>query len=99
MLLTPSTMNESLVRFQSNFSNNSFPVKVKNKYSRTAEIDCGVPQGSIFGPARFLLYVNDMKQVVDCDLFLYADYSCLAYQPNDVNKIEQSLNKKFSEYL
>ena len=36
-----------------------------------------------------------MKQTVDC-LFLYADDSCLVYQHNDVSKIEQNLNKNFS---
>ena len=28
----------------------------------------------------FLLYVNDMPQAVDCDLFLYADVTCLLFQ-------------------
>ena len=50
----------------------------KNKYSSTAKIECGVPQGSILGPLLFLLYVNDMKQAVDCDLFLYVDDSSLS---------------------
>ena len=36
-----------------------------------------------------------MKQAVDCDLFLYADASCLVYQHKDVSKIEQNLNKNF----
>ena len=65
----------------------------------TAKIECGVPQGSILGPLLFLLYVNDMKQAVDCDLFLYADDSCLVYQNKDASKIEQNLNKNFFEYL
>ena len=29
------------------------------------------------GPQLFLIYVNDMSQAVKCDLFLYADDSCL----------------------
>ena len=70
-----------------------------SKYSSAAKIECGVPQGSILGPLLFLLYVNDMKQAVDCDLFLYADDSCLVYQHKDVSKIEQNLNKNFFEYL
>ena len=37
-----------------------------------------------------------MKQAVDCDLFLYADDSCLVYQHKDVSKTEQNLNKNFS---
>ena len=30
-----------------------------------------------------------MKQVADCDLFLYADDFCLVYQHKDASKIEQ----------
>ena len=37
-----------------------------------------------------------MKQAVNCDLFPYADDSCLVYQHNDVSKIERHLNKCFS---
>ena len=35
-------------------------------------------------PLLFLLYVNDMNQAVDCDLFLHADDSYLAYQHKDI---------------
>ena len=72
--------------FQSYLSNRSFRVNVQGKYSCIAKIDCGVPQGSILGPLLFLLYVNDLKQAVDCDLFLYADDSCLVYQHKDVER-------------
>ena len=57
------------------------------------KVTVGVPQGSILGPLLFLLYVNDMKQAVDCDLFLYADDSCLVYQYKDVKAIERNLFK------
>ena len=83
--------------FQSYLSNRSFWVNVQGKYSCIAKIDCGVPQGSILGPLLFLLYVNDMKQAVDCNLFLYADDSCLVYQHKDVKEIERNLNKNFSD--
>ena len=44
----------------------------------------------------FLLYVNDNKQAVECDSFLYAEDSCLVYQHKDVKEIERNLNKNFS---
>ena len=88
--------SHSIKWFQSYLSNRSFRVNIENKYFSTAKIDCGVPQGSILGPLLFLLHVNDMKHAVDCDLFLYADDSCLVYQHRDVSKIEQNLNKNFS---
>ena len=52
-----------------------------------------VPQGSTLAPLLFLLYA---KQAIDCDLFLYADDSCLVYQHKDVNETERNLNKNFS---
>ena len=89
--------DRSINWFKSYLSNRSFQVNVQGKYSCIAKIDCGVPQGSILGPLLFLLYVNDMKQAVDCDLFLYADDSCLVYQHKDVKEIERNLNKNFSD--
>ena len=89
--------NQPIKSFQSYLSARRFRVNIKKKYSSTAKIECGSPQGSILGPLLFLLYVHDMKQAVDCDLFLYADNSYLVYQHNNASKIEQNLNKIFSK--
>ena len=95
--MSPLTFSDCSINwFQSYFSNKSFRVNVQGKYSCIAKIDCGVPQGSILGHILFLLYVSDMKQAVDCDLFLYADDSCLVYQHKDGEQIERNLNKNFS---
>ena len=83
--------------FQSYLSNRSSRLNVQGKYSCIAKIDCGMPHGYILGPSLFLLHVNNMKQAVDCDLFLYADDSCLFYQHKDVKEIERNLNKNFSD--
>ena len=49
-------------------------------------MSCSVPQGSILGPLLFLIYVNDMSQAVECNLYLYADDSGLLVQHKSVNK-------------
>ena len=36
-----------------------------------------------------------MSQAVKCDLFLYADDTCLVCQHKDINKIENQLNGDF----
>ena len=36
-----------------------------------------------------------MSYVVKCDLFLYADDTCLVCQHKDINKIENQLNEDF----
>ena len=37
-----------------------------------------------------------MSQPVKCDLFLYADDSCLVCQNKDINEIEKQLNVDLS---
>ena len=37
-----------------------------------------------------------MSQAVKCDLFLYADDTCLVCQHKYINKIENQLNEDFS---
>ena len=49
-------------------------------------MSCSVPQGSILGPLLFLIYVNDMSQAVECNLYLYADDSGLLVQHKSVKK-------------
>ena len=85
----------TISRFQSYLSNRSFLVNLGNNFSQPASVSCGVPQGSILGPLLFLIYVNDMSQAVKCDLFLYADDTCLVCQHKDINKIENQLNENF----
>ena len=72
--------NHSIKWFQSYLSGRRFPVNIKIKHSSTTKIEFRVPRGSILGPLLFLSYENDMKPAVHCDLFLYADDSCLVYQ-------------------
>ena len=74
----------------------AFLVSIENKYSSILNILCGVPQGSILGPLLFLIYVNDIKQVVSSDLLLYADDSCLVFQYQHVTEIEKHLSNGFS---
>ena len=82
--------------FKSYLSNRYFLVNLENNFSQPASVSCGVPQGSIFGPLLFLIYVNDMSQAVKCHLSLYADDSCLVCQHKDINEIEKQLNVDFS---
>ena len=48
-----------------------------------------------YGPLFVLIYVNGTPQAVKCDLFLYADDTCLICQHKNINKIENQLNEDF----
>ena len=64
-----------------------FHVKVDDKVIST-DLLCGVPQGSILRPLLSMLYINDMRQVVDCDQFLYTDDICLLFQHKDLEWVK-----------
>ena len=82
--------------YKSYLSSRKFHVNVHDKFSTSANLRCGVPQGSILGPLLFLLCINDTQQAVDCDLFLYADDTCLLFQHKDLDRIKEELTKNFS---
>ena len=68
---------------------------IENAYSDKASITCGVPQGSILGPLLFLIYIDDMPQVVDIELLQYTNDTCLVFQLKDIKTIEEHLTQDF----
>ena len=61
--------------FRSYLSDRTQMVNVNNTSSEFQKITCGVPQGSILGPLRFLCHVNDISMSIsgECILMLNAD--------------------------
>ena len=55
------------------------------------------PSGFYPGPVLFLLYVNDMSGAVGCEMFLYADDTCLVFQVKDLDTISDRLNTEFNK--
>ena len=72
--------------FKSYLSEQKFKININISYSSPLNLICGVPQGSILGPLLFLLYTNDLPQLVS-DSLLYADDTCIVFQHINVTEI------------
>ena len=67
-------------------------VEIENTRSNPETIYCGVPQGSILGPLLFIVFFNDLINIMNVNVIKYADDTVLCYADSDVNKIESVLN-------
>ena len=68
--------------------------------SEWSEVVCGVPQGSILGPLMFLIFVNDLPDVVSkCTVNLYADDTTIYYANKDPKEVTNILNANLSLLL
>ena len=54
-------------------SNRRQRVVINGTKSEWSNVTSGVPQGSVFGPILFLVFVADITEVVESDMILFAD--------------------------
>ena len=57
-------------------SNRQLWVVLDGKSSQEYSVNAGIPQGSIPGPRFFLLYINDLLDVI-CNIAIYIDDTSL----------------------
>ena len=63
-------------------------------------IRCGVPQGSILGPLLFLLYVNDICNVLKVlELILFADDTSVFMSHQDIVSLQNMFNAEFAKLV
>ena len=64
--------------------------------SKWFPVDSGVPQGSVLGPLLFILYVNDIPDLVNSNVKMFADDFCIHTQIisfSDVLSFQNGLDK------
>ena len=80
----------------------SIKVRVNHTCSDSSldgQINSGVPQGSILGPLLFLIYINDLSELVkNCRLYIYAD-DCSLFLPVDYNQDTRESTSKLQDDL
>ena len=86
--------NMELNWFKSYLSGRSQAVAVDGNISDTLPITVGVPQGSIFGPLLFLLYMNDLPNINEsCKINMYADDTAIHLASKSPAQLESKINK------
>ena len=76
-------------------SNRSQIVKVNGAESKSVPVISGIPQGSVLGPILFVLYINDLPDNINSNVYLFADDTKLFFKiksPEDAYTLQCDLD-------
>ena len=91
--LKQNGISGNLLDLLSNFlRNRKQRVVLHGQTSSWADVNAGVPQGSILGPLLFLIYVNDLADGLSSNAKLFPDDTSLFSVVHDANTTAKELN-------
>ena len=70
-------------------------VSVKGGSSSWKDVISGVPQGSVLGPNLFIIYINDLPEVVNRTVKIFADDTKVSNKDSNNDIIQQDLDALF----
>ena len=82
--------------------NRKIKTKLNSCLSNSADLICGVPQGSVLGPTLFLCYINDLSMVtkhLGMSISLYADDAVLYCSNHDSYFVKERLETALSHVI
>ena len=77
-----------MTELKSFLSRRTHRVSVNDNLSQAADVTSGIPQGSVLGPVLFVLYINDLPDVVRNEVYLFADDTNIYSQISGVTDAE-----------
>ena len=78
--------------FESYLANRSQVVNFKGSLSDQGYVEYGVPQGSILGPLLFIIYINDITNVIEhCKVVLYTDDTAIFFSDKLLSNVQKYL--------
>ena len=81
-------------------SNRSHCVKLKDEISPPVNQSIGLPQGSLLGPALFLIFINDIPRVSDRMFpILFADDTTLCFSGHDLSELVHCCNGELVKFF